>query len=86
MNLILLSPEDFLAPDRVELRGRRFEHVARTHRATVGDRLVVGVVGGEAGSGEVTRLTADSVELRVVLDSPASTDYIAKADFVVSLR
>ena len=76
MNLILLFPEDFAGEDQVRLTGRRLEHVTRVHRASVGDSLVVGVVGGGVGRGEVTRLDGESLEMRVRIDSdpPAPLD------------
>ena len=69
MNLILLFPEDFLDEERVRLAGRRREHVLHVHRAAVGDALVVGVADGRIGSGEVTRLDDDALEMRVTLTS-----------------
>ena len=67
MNLILLFADDFVAPDRVQLRGRRLAHVTGVHRAAVGDSLVVGLAGGRIGAGVVTRLD-DVLELQVTLD------------------
>lgn len=68
MNLILLFDEDFLDDQRVRLTGRRLAHVTNVHRATVGDALVVGRLNGRIGSGEVTRLDDEALELRVTLD------------------
>jgi RsmE family RNA methyltransferase len=65
VNLILLFPEDFLDEHRVLLTGRRREHVMHVHRAAVGDALIVGVVGGRIGTGEITRLDDDALEMRV---------------------
>jgi 16S rRNA (uracil1498-N3)-methyltransferase len=76
MNLILLFDDDFIDPGMVRLTGRRLAHVTNVHRAAVGDALVVGVAGGKIGSGEVTRLDADALEMRVTLDRdpPAPLD------------
>jgi 16S rRNA (uracil1498-N3)-methyltransferase len=72
MNLILLFDDDFIDDGidepHVRLAGRRLAHVTSVHRAVVGDALVVGVAGGRIGSGEVTRLDGDALEMRVVLD------------------
>lgn len=68
MNLILLSEEDFLTPDRVRLEGRRFAHVTEIHRAALGDSLAVGVLNGRMGHGIVTRLDREALELEVLLD------------------
>lgn len=70
MNLILLFPDDFTGEGAARLTGRRRDHVLRVHRASVGDELVVGVLGGRVGRGVVRRLEDDAVELAVVLDSP----------------
>lgn len=67
MNLILLFPEDFVDDQRVVLSGRRLEHVSNVHRAAVGDALIVGVANGRIGRGEITRLDASALEMRVTL-------------------
>ena len=68
MNLILLFPEDFVSASQVRLSGRRLAHVRSVHRAALGDTLVVGVAGGGIGRGEVTRIDADALEMRVTID------------------
>jgi RsmE family RNA methyltransferase len=68
MNLILLFDDDFIDEAHVRLTGRRLAHVTSVHRAAVGDALVVGVAGGRVGSGDVTRLDGDALEMRVLLD------------------
>lgn len=68
MNLILLFEEDFIEADLVRLTGRRLEHVTNVHRAAAGDALVVGVANGKIGTGVVTRLDRDALELRVTLE------------------
>ena len=71
MNLILLFPDDFVDDQRVRLTGRRREHVMHVHRAAVGDALIVGVAGGRIGTGEVTRIDEEALEMRVALqDDP----------------
>ncbi|HET8731757.1 MAG TPA: 16S rRNA (uracil(1498)-N(3))-methyltransferase [Moraxellaceae bacterium] len=68
MNLLLLTPEDCPAPDRALLTGRRLQHVREVHRAAVGDRLRVGLVGGLMGEGLITRLDREVLELEFGLD------------------
>ena len=68
MNLVLLFEDDFAAPGRARLAGRRLQHVASVHRAAVGDELVVGVAGGRIGRGRVARISAEALELDVELD------------------
>jgi RsmE family RNA methyltransferase len=70
MNLVLLFPEDLLAPDRARLTGRRLAHVREVHRATVGDELAVGLLGGKMGRGRVLCLDDAVLELDLTLDQP----------------
>jgi RsmE family RNA methyltransferase len=70
MNLILLEATDFIADDRVVLRGRRHAHVRDVHRAEVGAVLRVGQVDGLLGTGTLVALTDDHLELVVALDTP----------------
>ena len=68
MNLILLFPHDFVNDATVRLTGRRLAHITSVHRAKPGDALVVGIANGGIGTGEVTRLDAEALELRVTID------------------
>ena len=70
MNLLLLEAADFIAADRVILRDRRLVHLHEVHRATEGDSLRVGRVGGLMGEGRLLRLTPQEAELQVSLDQP----------------
>lgn len=71
MNLILLLPEDFLeTKNKVRIKGRRYQHILDIHKASVGQNLIVGLVNGLVGKGEVTDITKTHVELNVVLDTP----------------
>lgn len=70
MNLLLLTPEDLIAPDRARLAGRRLAHVREVHRATVGQSLRVGLLGGPQGTGLVTRLDDEALGLDLTLDTP----------------
>lgn len=70
MNLLLLEEADFIAADRVVLRDRRLTHLHEVHRATVGDTLRVGRLGGLLGEGTVQRLSATEAELVVRVDRP----------------
>lgn len=67
MNMILLSPGDFIGEGRVSLNGRRFRHVKEIHRASVGDELNVGLVGGLMGRGKVVGLGDGALELDIDL-------------------
>lgn len=68
MNLVLLFPEDLVAPDRARLTGRRLAHVREVHRAAIGADLAVGLLGGRMGRGRVLRLDDEALELALTLD------------------
>jgi RsmE family RNA methyltransferase len=68
VNLVLLLPEDLLAPDRARLTGRRLRHVREIHRAAMGDELAVGLLGGKMGRGRMLRLDDEALELALELD------------------
>lgn len=68
MNLLLLEDDDFVAPDRVQLSGRRLKHLHEVHRAEAGDSLRVGRLNGLMGTGQLLRLDAGHAELSVTLE------------------
>src|SRR5438132_8007541 len=70
MNLLLLRDEDFLPDGTARLTGRRLDHAREVLRAQSGDLLRVGRLGGNAGTGEVLRLTPGELVLRVELSQP----------------
>lgn len=70
MNLALLFDEDFVAPDRAVLRGRRLEHIHSVLGVSVGDELPVGRVNGAMGWGQVLALSESHAELSVALNQP----------------
>ncbi len=65
MNLILLSPEDFINESRVRLAGRRLDHVRTVHRASVGDELCIGLINGRIGTGTIVLLNRDALEIEL---------------------
>ncbi len=65
MNLALLFEEDFTAPDRVVLTGRRLDHVRTVLGAAAGDRITVGKVNGDMGTGQILDLDDSRAELAV---------------------
>ena len=74
MNLILLFDSDFVdGKNRVRLNGRRQKHVRNIHRADVGDKLCVGLAGGNLGQGHVTALSDQFLEMDVELDQTPPT-------------
>jgi RsmE family RNA methyltransferase len=69
MNLVLMTPDDFLPCGSVRLAGRRLEHVHNVHRAKVGDMLKVGLLNGKMGQGAITAMEGQALEMDVCLDS-----------------
>jgi 16S rRNA (uracil1498-N3)-methyltransferase len=76
MNLIVLEPADFVAPDRVVLVDRRRDHARKHLKVELGDRLQVGLIdelaaagaapaAANLGVGEVLRCDREALELRV---------------------
>ncbi len=63
MNLLLLQESDRVSPDRFRVAGRRAEHIRKVLRASAGDRLRAGLLGGKTGSAEVIRIDRGEVEL-----------------------
>lgn len=70
MNLLLLEKQDFTAPQRVRLSGRRLQHMLDIQQVTIGDSLRVGQLGGLMGEGRILTLDATHAELEVSLDQP----------------
>jgi len=76
MNLILLFESDFIASSRSEqesqvkvcLTGRRAEYIQKIHQAKIGDKLSVGLAGGNIGTGTVININDSSVSLKVVME------------------
>jgi len=68
LNLVLLLPEDQVAPDQARLSGRRLTHVRDVHRVKVGEDLAVGLLDGAMGRGRVLRLDEEALELALTLD------------------
>jgi RsmE family RNA methyltransferase len=70
MNLILLYESDFINDTTVCISGSRGEQVRFLHGAARGDRLRVGALNGNLGSGEVIARDSKSITMNVTLDAP----------------
>jgi RsmE family RNA methyltransferase len=69
MNLVLFFKEDFIGDTNfVRLKGRRFDHVRDVLRASAGDRLCVGIAGGNVGEGTITLMNDESLEMEIKAD------------------
>ncbi len=70
MNLILLDENDLVAKNRARVGGRRHEHLISVLRVVEGQRLRVGMLGGNIGSGTVESIRKDEIHLQLDLDLP----------------
>jgi 16S rRNA (uracil1498-N3)-methyltransferase len=70
MNLLLLHPADFVAPDRVRIRDHRLAHLREVLAATPGRELRAGLLDGLLGTAMLVHLDTEMAELAVTLDSP----------------
>ncbi len=73
MNLILLDQLDFTSPTTVILRDRRLTHLREVHRAGVGAKLRVGLIGGRMGHGHLTSLSENEAHLSLELGEDPPT-------------
>mgnify|MGYP006275054377 CR=1 FL=1 len=83
MNLLLLDTDACDADGCATLPAAQAHHVRTVLRATVGDRVRVGLVDGPLGIGIVSRLTADDVVVRCAFD--ASPPPVPSLDLLLAL-
>ena len=67
MNIVLLKPEDWIDEQRVLLKDQRATHIRKVLRASAGDTLRVGRLGGACGQGLIESIDAHGVVLSTVL-------------------
>ena len=65
MNLLLLHPDDFFSDNRVQIRGRRLQHLHKVIKAKPGDYLKAGLVNGEIGRAQLLTINSDTAELSI---------------------
>ena len=70
MNLLLLHPADFVAPDRVQIRDRRLAHLRAVLGVAPGSELRAGLLDGPLGTATLMQLDTGMAEFTVTLDSP----------------
>ncbi|MBA4501488.1 16S rRNA (uracil(1498)-N(3))-methyltransferase [Marinobacterium marinum] len=73
MNLILLYTSDFITPHRVQISGRRHQHMRSIHQAQAGETFRVGVLNGLLGEGTVETIGEHSLTLSVRFDRAPPT-------------
>ena len=69
MNLILLFKEDFIAPRRVRLLGRRKDHIQSILKSKTAEDLCVGLCNGQIGRG-IVAASGETVDLDVSFNQP----------------
>ncbi|MFT4997195.1 MAG: 16S rRNA (uracil1498-N3)-methyltransferase [Chitinophagales bacterium] len=67
MNLVLLFDDDFISDNKVRLSGRRHQQIFSIHKSTLGDTVKVGKLNATMGTGIITTLTAEFVDLAIEL-------------------
>ena len=67
MNLVILLENDFIGNGRARVGGRRANHIISVHRAEKGKELKVGILNGQIGTGTVSSISDDSMEMDVRL-------------------
>lgn len=69
MNCLLIEPNELADPsNRIRVTGRRRRHAEEILRASPGDTLRVGVVGGRLGTARIAGLDEETLDLEVELD------------------
>lgn len=68
MNLIILFKKDFIVGTRrVCIQDHRLKHVLKVNKSSVGDELRVGLIGEDIGSGRITFISENRLEMDVIL-------------------
>ena len=82
MNRLIVEPDDFIAPNRVRVTGRRARQLVEVIKVGVGTFCKAGVVDGKTGRAEVCEIAPDgSVVLELELDGvpPVPLDTVLAA-------
>lgn len=67
MNLLLLHPEDFIAPELVRIHERRHRHLVDVLHVETGQTIRAGLLDGQLGEARVVTQTAEYSDLAVTL-------------------
>lgn len=69
MNLIILFEDDFIkGTERVRIQDHRLKHVLEVNKSSVGEELRVGLLGSNMGTGRITLINDNLLEMDVVLN------------------
>ncbi|SDU16812.1 16S rRNA (uracil(1498)-N(3))-methyltransferase [Desulfobacula phenolica] len=69
MNLVLLENEDFIDKNYVVIQGRRFKHLISVNKVAKNDRLACGLLNDKIGTGLITKISRDFLEMKIHLDT-----------------
>ena len=84
MNIILLRQNDFCINDNnVSITDHRFDHIQTVLKSKVGDKLKVGIIGGNRGYGTIKKIESDKVVMDVFLNKEPLSRH--NFDIVLSL-
>jgi 16S rRNA (uracil1498-N3)-methyltransferase len=67
LNIVLLNQTDFVDSQKVKLEDERFLHIRDIHKSQTGDSVRLGEINGLMGSGSITCMGTEYVELEVSL-------------------
>lgn len=70
MNLLLLTGADFISAERVRINDRRLLHLNAVHKASIGQTLRAGLLGGLQGQATLLSINDDTAELQVDFHTP----------------
>jgi len=68
MNLVLLDAKDFIDPEHVRLKDRRFKHLVSVNKVMENDKVLCGLLNGKMGLGLVKKLSHDFVDIKIIPD------------------
>ena len=84
MNIILLRQNDFCINDNnVSITDHRFDHIQTVLKSKVGDKLKVGIIGGNRGYGTIKKIESDKVVMDIYLNKEPLSRH--NFDIVLSL-
>lgn len=70
MNLLLIDQQDFIAPGKVKISGRRFLQLRDVIKPQIGETLRTGIKNGNTGKAELLEFNEDHAVLTTILDIP----------------
>lgn len=66
MNILLLNPDQFTAPDRAQIRGRQLTHLLDVLKVQVGKIISVGIKNAHIDQARIEAITADYAEIQLL--------------------